>query len=68
MIKNQFEALSIDNEERERKDKINIERDIVKEMEGAAFLEDPQTPWKKVAPQRRKRVERNKKKPSTVLV
>ena len=49
MIKNKFEALSVDDEESERKDKDNLERVV------AACIEDPDIPWKKVTPQKRKR-------------
>ena len=42
MMKNKFEALSVDDEESERKDKDNLERVV------AACIEDPDIPWKKV--------------------
>ena len=49
MIKNNFEALSVDDEESERKDKDNLERVV------AACIEDTDIPWKTVTPQKRKR-------------
>ena len=42
VIKNKFEALSVDDEESERKDRQNLERVVVEEVKVAAFLEDPE--------------------------
>ena len=49
VMKNKFEALSVDDEKSERKDKDNLERVV------AACIEDPDIPWKKVTKQNRRR-------------
>ena len=57
LIKNKFDALSVDDEESERKDKIHIERESC-QRDGSSwifFLSDSEIPRKKVMPQKRKR-------------
>ena len=59
MIKNKFEALSVADEESDRKDKDNLERVVT------ACIEDPDIPWKKVTPQKRKRATEKKTRNKT---